>query len=501
MPPPAKRMADGLFRVLLILAFAHVAAMLVVVLGRIAYPFELEWMEGAILDHVVRLLHGQPLYVRPSLDFVSYNYPPLYYAVSAAVAKVTGVGFLPLRLVSFLSSLGCLAILFAWARKESGSAAAGFLSAAFFAAAFKVGGAWFDIARVDMLALFLVLAAAWLLRHGGRGIASAALAGVLIAAAGLTKQLALAALLPLLLVTLVARRPNVWVAAGIAALLTVAATLWLNQRSGGWYLYFTFDLPRRLPMAFAAVGDFWAKDMLGTAAFACAIVGLYVIGRWTTDRAAAGLDLALLAGLFGVAWAARLPVGGFSNVLLPAYAGVALFFGPAVKHMREAARSATGPAGKALEPYLLTLCIVQFLWLGYNPASQIPTRASRDAGVWLVNHLRDAQGDVLLAYHGYIATLAGKPPHAHWMSVSDVVRFDAKGEGAHLEAEIRQAARAHKFAAVLLDQSKWMAYMFEADYTEAGTVFDPTMDNDFWPVTGLRTRPQYLFVPASTAPK
>lgn len=499
MPQRAKSAADGLFRALLAVAGAHVALVLVVVLARIRYPFELEWMEGAILDHVVRLMHGQPLYVRPSLDFVSYNYPPLYYALSAAFAKATGVGFFPLRLVSFLSSLGCFVVLFLWARRESGRAAAGFLSAAFFAACFKVGGAWFDIARVDMLALLLALSAAYLLRYGGPSVVAGVGAGALLAAAFFTKQLALAVLLPLLVYLLVTRRPGAWIAAGTAAILAIGATLWLNQRSGGWYLYFVFDLPRRLPMSFAAFGDFWTKDMLGTSAFACALVAFDLITRSKRERAAVWSDGVLLLGLFGVSWAARLPVGGFNNVLLPAYAGVALLFGPAVMRLRATARQAGAAAGATLERYLLALCVVQFLWLGYNPVSQIPTRASRVAGEWLLNHMREVNGDVLLAYHGYLPTLAGKPPHAHWMSVSDVVRWDAKGEGAHLEAEIRQAVHERKFAAILLDGSKWMEDLIADDYTEAGTVFDKAMEKEFWPVTGLHTRPQYIFVPKAAA--
>ncbi len=60
------------------------------------------------------MLDGKSLYTAPTLGYVSYTYPPLYTCVSAAVAEVTGLGFLPLRLVSFASSLVAFAALWRW---------------------------------------------------------------------------------------------------------------------------------------------------------------------------------------------------------------------------------------------------------------------------------------------------------------------------------------------------------------------------------------------------
>jgi 4-amino-4-deoxy-L-arabinose transferase-like glycosyltransferase len=49
----------------------------------------------------VRVLQHQPLYVPPQIAFIPFEYPPLYFWVSALVAKIVGIGFFPLRLVSF----------------------------------------------------------------------------------------------------------------------------------------------------------------------------------------------------------------------------------------------------------------------------------------------------------------------------------------------------------------------------------------------------------------
>ena len=48
-----------------------------VLLLRLSYPLDLEWMEGGILTHALRLGRGLPLYAEPSVDFVSFLYTPL----------------------------------------------------------------------------------------------------------------------------------------------------------------------------------------------------------------------------------------------------------------------------------------------------------------------------------------------------------------------------------------------------------------------------------------
>src|SRR5262245_50878569 len=94
-PDPAVALA-------LALACAYVLAFVIVAVARLPYPFELEWLEGVVLEHVHRVLAGQPIYVAPSVDFVPLNYTPLYYYVSAAFAAALGPGFVALRLVSLL---------------------------------------------------------------------------------------------------------------------------------------------------------------------------------------------------------------------------------------------------------------------------------------------------------------------------------------------------------------------------------------------------------------
>ena len=103
--PRASRLAAALAGLVAIGAYLFIA------LSRLNYPFTLEWLEGNSLVEVHRILAGQPLCPAPTAGYVPDGYPPLYFALSAAAARVLGVSYLPLRLVSLVSSLACLAVL------------------------------------------------------------------------------------------------------------------------------------------------------------------------------------------------------------------------------------------------------------------------------------------------------------------------------------------------------------------------------------------------------
>ena len=179
------------------------------------------------------ILSGRPLYVEPSLEFTPFIYTPLYFYVAAAVSKVLGVGFLPLRLVSFVASLGCLWLIGRFVRRETGSWTWGIVAAGLFAATYRLSGAWLDIARVDTLFLFLVLGSIHLLRFrrgplDGGGWAADGLAF-------LTKQTALFIALPLALYPLLFGRGWARIAFAVAfgGFLIGSTGRWTPGAAGG----------------------------------------------------------------------------------------------------------------------------------------------------------------------------------------------------------------------------------------------------------------------------
>ena len=123
--PPGDGLATAVRLAAALLGLAVIGVYLSIALSRLTYPFTIEWLESNSLVEVHRILSGQQLYPAPGVGYVPDGYPPLYFAVSAAVAAVLGPSYLPLRLVSLVSSLACFALLGRLVQRETGSAGAG----------------------------------------------------------------------------------------------------------------------------------------------------------------------------------------------------------------------------------------------------------------------------------------------------------------------------------------------------------------------------------------
>ena len=161
--PLLHRLLRGLivvFSVLFLLLFLYTA------LRRMRYPFELEWIESGVLVSVRRIVHGQGLYVAPSIDFVPFLYAPLFFYVSAAMTKLTGVSYAATRLVSTLSTLGSCAVIYAFVFTETRRQLAAIAGAGLFLACYPLVEAFYDIGRTDSLYVFFMLLALFCSRRG-----------------------------------------------------------------------------------------------------------------------------------------------------------------------------------------------------------------------------------------------------------------------------------------------------------------------------------------------
>lgn len=517
---------------LLALAILFIVVYLGLTLFRIPYPFELEWMEGGSVDHVRRILAGEKLYVSPSLEFIPFIYPPLYYYVSAFASIFLGIGFVPLRFVSFIASLGCFFVIFQFVKRETGSKFVAILASSLFAATFHISGAWFDLARVDSLFLFFLLLGLYFVRFK-TSPKSYILAGVFLGLAFLTKQVALVICVPILVYCILLNWRSSLFVIGTLGTIMVASTVVLNYIHDGWYNYYIFNLPSQHPIVMSMLIKFWTKDLIGPLAIACMMSMFYILARLlnltkekhlsSSYRSVAladasqrgigahnvdltGLFYCLVAvGMMGGTWLSRLHSGGYMNVLFPAYAFICILFGLAIHMILKLIHEVGTAEWKFMEIFVYLVCIMQFAGLAYNPLGQIPTQKDLEAGRKFVKTMAQMNGEIFVPFNGYLPTLAGKSSHAHAMAVSDILRGNGGEVRARLTHEIRQAIREKRFAAVILNEPLFVWFLkdifpqlkkdIEENYVRQGLLFDS--DSVFWPVTGARTRPEFIYVPRS----
>jgi hypothetical protein len=492
---------------LLSLSLGYLLAYAFIALSRIAYPYELEWLEGGAVDHVGRILSGQKLYVSPSLDFIPYLYTPLYFYLSAAVAGLTGLGFWPLRLVSFLASVGVFFLVYAWVKRETGDRFWGLTATGFFAASFRASGSWFDLARVDSLFLFWLLLGMFVLRFGTsrRAVFWAA---AIFTLSFLTKQLTLAIVIPSLLYIFLHRRAEF-----LSFILTLIAgigltTLVLNIWHQGWYVYYIFDLQARQPIVPSRFISFWIFDFMKPLGLAGLAALYYLFDRFKSAKGDFWFYFTMAVGFIGGVWYSRLHSGNFENVLMPMHALLAILLGLSLHRLLAQLKPSLGHK-QALTYTFLALAAGQLILLGYNPFKRIPTAGDKLAGEQFIATMKELKGEVWVPYHAWLPTLAGKHSQAHLMSIQDVIRDKNDPVGIALTAQIEETLREGRYSAILLDDDPaasrhnrgadfLLAYL-ETYYERERPIFAD--EQYFWPVAGRYTRPQYVFFPKNSTLK
>jgi hypothetical protein len=202
--------------------------------------------------------------------------------------------------------------------------------------------------------------------------------------------------------------------------------------------------------------------------------------------------LIIAAAMIAVSWFSSAHQGAYDNVFIPAFAAVSMLFGLAVSLALDKIETRSGCGRDLLKTAVFLACIAQFSMLSYDPFSLVPSNRDREAGERLITKLSLVKGEVFIPRHGYLAWAAGKRGHAHEMAMNDVLRGDPEGAGKKLRGEIYQAIAHKRFGAVIVDYD-WAKQELERYYDFAGRVFDG--DKVFWPVTGMRTRPEKIYVP------
>ncbi len=423
----ATRIFQGL---IIVFCCIFVGIDLFIIFSRIFYPYQLEWMEGAALVQVNRLLAGKALYVPPSIDFVPLIYPPLFFYASALIAKIIGLGFGSLRLVSFLSSALCAVIIFLAVKEKTNSKFAALLGAGVFASTFMLTGQWFDIARTDMLAAGLSMLGIYLAREPANNVTLSEakslratykilFSGLVFALAFLSKQSALIVALAAILYYFLFnwRRAIVLILSFGLFLAILYGIFWLN--SAGWINYYLFTIPAAHAFDFSVgkiisvlTGQFESIPLF----LIVGLVPIIVSPRKIFNDKPYRYYLVMAGALIATGIVGRLNAFSGPNVYVSSYLGIALLAGLEAGWLTELKIK---PALILLE-WILLSAQFGFLVPAYFQTKTIPTQEDRAAGDALVAKIKSYSGDVLLLDNNYLALYAGRTPYFNEMPMSEI---------------------------------------------------------------------------------
>ncbi len=481
--------------VLAVTAVAFILIYLFVALTRVTYPFDLDFIENAMLLQAWRTGAGQPVYLPPNGNFVPQVYMPLYTWLGGQLLHLTGPVFWPLRLLSLLSTLGTAVLLHLIGRKIQPNRAIALAGAALFLAGYKLTGGWYDLARVDALFVFLVLAgmgAAVYQHHTNRGLA---LAGLLMGLALLTKQngLFLTAVVGIWLLWAV--RWRVWLFGAVFLLVTAVPLLLLEWRSGGWFSYYVVDIAYASPVELNRIWPNVRREVLGGMGFLVLLAGgtavTYLAQRQWRKLIDPPWLLFMGAALF-VSVTGRSSVGGNLNNLIIGFALLCL--APAL--LAGALRS-----GKWVNTLLTTAILAQFALLTfpplpYAPQQFRPTATMRSQGELLTKYLAGTEGKVWVMLHPAYGLWAGQEAGVHIQTL-----WHARQRGTQpLPPDLVTRIQNQAYTVIISDESPYfeteLALVALLEQYYRAEPLPPEMSPPT--LSGIRVRPLLIYTPHPT---
>ncbi|MES2220468.1 MAG: hypothetical protein V4587_05820 [Acidobacteriota bacterium] len=482
-----QRWRPRLEALLALLALIPIALFLIASLGRLAYNFPLEQLEGSMLLAAERVAHGQPIYIRPNFTFIPYMYAPAYYYVSGWAVRLLGPRFLALRLVSLLSTCASMALIYLFVFFDApGTRArrhlAALAGAALYVAAYLWTREWFDLGRLDSFYILLLLLALFSTRH---------LHPIFAAAMWTLAFLAKQTIFPVALVVLCVdwKRPRrLLLGVGSFLLMTAVSSRVLDHATHGWFWFYAFTVPHANADLWLRPAVFYISSQL-VAPYGVALLIIAMAWVWTRPSLAdARTRFYLLAGaaLFGLCWFLQAHGGATANTPMPAYAILAVMFG--ISFARLDATFVFSSRHMARVFLLAAVAIPWISWV-YNPHDFMPHSDLISSQEKLISWLRTFPGDVFLPSNPYESVLAGKQSHPDSAALHDALRPDLPEVDNAVKAKIAEDVDQNKFDAIVLDglpedilpSQPWLPADLTQRYPIVGVVPGADVNDPFGP--------------------
>ena len=346
---------------------------------RVMSPLEFGVGDGLMLDHIIRVAHGQPLYVEPSLSFISLAYMPLYVYVVAPLVWLFGPHFWQGRLVSLVASLATAYLMARMIRRETGAWTLGVAGAGLFLIGQGFTKGSYDTIRPDPLMLFLTFAGLVVLRTS-RGLVGAVGAAALLTAAFFTKQHALCFGLAALLHLAFSDRRRLPAFAIALTVGCVGGFVLLTRLLGPWFSFYVYDVPSHWSQIshVRIFQGYLGSELIGRFGGLSVPVILSLMLPERPWRGEAGLWW--WAGLGGLATGvlATLDPYAFVHTLMPTLAALAVL-GPIALHRLAQRLAAPEGSPELARAAICAVLALQFLPLLYPVHSMLPPRGGGGA--------------------------------------------------------------------------------------------------------------------------
>ena len=440
---------DSLERALIasIAALSILAALLFLItaLRRWHYPYELEELEGNMFLATLRVFRGEPLYVRPSLAFIPYMYPPGYYYLTAALGHVMGMSIATLRMTSILSTLGTFAVIFLLVWTETKRMVPALAGMGIYAGCYALCGGWFDLGRVDSLFLFVVALAIYSTRH-----LNPILTAILWVLAFEIKQSILPAAF-VILCSLWPERRRLVPAMSTFIAGVAGSVLYLNHVTQGWYYFYVFTVPgANADLKARTAALFWSLDIVRPLGLVLMVILTACLITPPSLRNPATRFYVACCSLIPLFWWIRTHSGSTMNAVMPIYLLLAILFGISFGRLLVVWAGADKLDRPAAVLLLIAVLIAELAGL-YNPGDFVPSLETRQSLDRVVADIRVLPGQTYIAQHPYYGWLAGKSTSADLVAIHDALRVNRSDVQDPLRQDLRLAVEDHRYQEFVIE--------------------------------------------------
>lgn len=498
------------------------------VVQRLMYPYELDWIEGEIMCHVVRLLQGLTMYPPPSYEFVAEMYPPVYYIMTAAAAKLLGTGMLAGRTVSVCACLLLIALIYRVCVRETGERVVALICSGFFISLYHVHGPWYDLARVDMLFFAFIFSGVVALSYRRNTARSIIAAAVLFVLGCFTKQNGIVYLGAASLYLIVADRRKGYLFIGLCAVLLIVPFVVMNASTDGWFGRYTLfnligykdNLGDALPTLYhGIIRDIQEKlpaeiryELCFKLPVFSTFMAAFVVYRIVSIRNLTTItlwDFMAAAGVCVYALVRPHPGSEKNDLINITLWGCVLL----ARGMHALSALSTRRLMGSARTTALALIALQLVLLVYDPREDLPYPGSQAKGDAFIKMVKEIPGEVYIPYHSFYGVLAGKQmvfnAGAFW-------GFQLLSPGTYTPADIIEKINAHYFAAIIIDETSYymwlgqrmpfdniallltsgepLAQAIDRNY-EISEKISYSHKDEFRNPTGFMTRPEIILVP------
>ena len=408
------RIPSALPALLAILSATSAVVVIALVVNHVRFPFFIDLMEGVVMQHAQRAMHGQSIYPVPTPEYVPLAYNALFYVLAAPFLLLFGDTLPTLRSVAVLGFMGSAVAMFVIVRATTRSTRWGVIALGLFCAAYPAMDAYLDSAHSDSWLLCCALWGTYLVGRPSRG---ARIAGIFAFVAAFWFKQHGAVFLGMALLFLswregLPRALVYWLLAlALGPLLYLAAP---GPIFGPEFHYFTYVVPsgwsQLTTRTFWRVAEY-AKNYYPVLALVALVGGYRAFRSKKVEILELQVGTAFLTAIMG-----SLDPGSSNNVFIPFAAFCILYGTIELARIDEAGAIVLG-----MRPALLAV-LLAFATLIRDPRRYWLPATARASYADLQATIRALPGTVYAPGIGQLVDGPRLYPAAHWVALEDMMR-------------------------------------------------------------------------------